>query len=104
MRSAIAQLGPPFGDGDPQLVQGFGDRRRVKTFEPLRIFKVDAARIDFHHAGWRGRIEFGRRIAGKDDRRHAAFAGLREDIGSVSEMPKTHLATVFDVAGATTSV
>ena len=51
------------------------------------------------------RSQFGRGVAGEHDRGNAAFAGLGEDVGGQRVgYAETHLATVFDVAGATTSV
>ena len=48
--------------------------------EPVRVLKVDPARPQAHHAAGRQGVVHRLGIAGVDDRRHAALAGLGEHV------------------------
>ena len=80
--------------------------RALEALQPFGVFEVDPARIDLHQAVRRHGFEFRRGVAGKDDRRHAAFAGLGEDIGGkrVGNAAARIWRPCSNVAGATTTV
>ena len=51
------------------------DRRHAgETSQALAILQIDRARIDLHHSFRRFGLKFGRRVAGEDNGRDAAFA------------------------------
>src|SRR5262245_2085024 len=82
MRSAMrGKLARAPRQGLFELAQRFDHLRRLERLQPLGIFQVDAARIDLDHALRRLGFELRRGVAGEDDGRDAALAGLREDVG-----------------------
>ena len=64
-----------------EFIERFDHLGRFERFQSLRIVEIDAAWIHLDHALRRLRFQFGRSVAGEDDRRNPALAGLREHVG-----------------------